>query len=184
MNSNKKIGAFVGKFYPPHIGHLSVIDNALKDLDMVYIIISKNEIREKEIQKTQHFNLLNTQLIKSWFELHYKGNDRVRVEIFDETGLKPYPQDVDIWSEKFKKQFPMVNVKIADAGYREFNEKYFPEYEFYEIDRDKIPVHSTMLRDNMLDNINYLIPEAKDYFIQQKNWKSLELFQFFVILYM
>ena len=29
----KRIGAFVGKFYPPHIGHLSVVDNALDSFD-------------------------------------------------------------------------------------------------------------------------------------------------------
>ena len=162
--NKKRIGAFVGKFYPPHIGHLSVIDNALKQLDEVYIVISKNELREKEIEQNQKFKPLDAKVIKQWFLMHYKDNKRVKVEIFDETGLKPYPNDVDIWSERFKKQFPFVNVKIADAGYRDMNMKYFPEYEFYEIDRDIIPIHSTMLRENINKYIDYLIPEAKDYF--------------------
>ena len=160
----KRIGAFVGKFYPPHIGHLSVVDKAIKDLDEVYIIISKNSIRDKEIENKQNFKPLSAEIIKNWFELHYKNENKVKVEIFDETGLKPYPQDVDVWAEKFKKQFPTINVKIADAGYKEFNEKYFPEYEFYEIDRDIIPIHSTMLRENMKNNLQYLIPEAREYF--------------------
>ena len=168
---NKKIGTFVGKFYPPHIGHLSVVDNALKDFDEIYIIISKNQIREDEIKNTQDFEQLDTELIKHWFELHYKDEPKVKVEIFDETGFKPYPQDQDKWTEKFKKQFPMVNYKIADAGYREFNEKYFPEYGFYEIDREKIPVHSTMLRKNMQENLQYLIPEAREYF--KENLKKI-----------
>ena len=37
----KRIGAFVGKFYPPHIGHLWVVDTLLEKLDEIYIIISK-----------------------------------------------------------------------------------------------------------------------------------------------
>ena len=160
----KKIGAFVGKFYPPHIGHLSVIDNAIKTFDEVYVIISKNKIRNNSIKVSQNFNELDANLIKKWFIKHYQNEPKVKVEIFDETDFKPYPEDRDKWAEKFKKQFPTINVKIADASYREFNEKYFPEYEFYEIDRDKIPVHSTMIRNNFADNIDYLIPEAKEYF--------------------
>ena len=167
---NKKIGAFVGKFYPPHIGHLSVIDKAVNDLDKVYVIISKNDIRNKELKETQNFDILSAELIKSWFEKHYQNNPKIVIDIFDETGLKPYPEDVDIWSEKFKKQFPEVNVKIADAGYKEFNQKYFPEYEFYEIDRDKIPVHATNFRQNPKEYLQYLMPEAQEYFKNNKNW--------------
>ena len=161
---NKKIGAFVGKFYPPHIGHLAVVENALKDLDEIYIIISKNDVRNNEIKNNQNFEILDAETIKKWFSKHYKNNPKVKIEIFDERGLKPYPQDTRIWSEKFKKQFPKVNVKIADSEYRDFNKKYFPEYEFYEIDRDKIPVHSTIIRTDIKNNLDYLIPEAKEYF--------------------
>ena len=130
----------------------------------VYIIISKNDERNNQIKNSQNFEVLNPELIKSWFEQHYQHNDKIVVKIFDETGLRPYPDDVDVWSAKFIKEFPEVNVKIADAGYRAMNDKYFPEYEFYEIDREKIPVHSTMLRNNMQDNLQYLIPEAVEYF--------------------
>ena len=161
---NKKIGAFVGKFYPPHVGHLSVVDNAVKDLDEIYIIISKNDIRNNDIMSKQKFEYLSAETIQDWFKKHYKNNPKVKVEIFDETGLKPYPKDVDKWSERFKKQFPNINVKIADSGYREFNQKYFPEYEFYEIDREIIPIHSTMIRNNIDDCLNYIIPEARGYF--------------------
>ena len=167
----QKIGAFVGKFYPPHIGHLSVVDKAVKELDKVYIIISKNDIRNEELKKEQNFEILSAELIKTWFEQHYKNNQKIVVDIFDETGLKPYPEDVDVWSEKFKKQFPEINVKIADAGYREFNKKYFPEYEFYEIDRDKLPIHSTNFRQNPKEYLQFLIPEARAYFAKENKLK-------------
>ena len=162
--SKKRIGAYVGKFYPPHVGHLSVIDEAIKEFDEVYVIISKNDIRNEKIKKEQGFELLSAELIKGWFEKHYQDEPKVKVEIFDESGFKPYPEDVDLWAEKFKKQFPSVNAKIADGDYREFNERYFPECEFYEIDREKVPVHSTMLRNDMENNLENLIPEAREYF--------------------
>lgn len=160
----KKIGAFVGKFYPPHIGHLSVIDDASKKLDEVWVVISKNDKTTDKITKKDNFKQIDTNLIKQWFCLHYKNNPKVKVAIFDETGLLPYPKDQDKWSEKFKKQFPFVNVKIGDESYRELNEKYFPECEFYPINRDIIPIHSTQIRQNLKQNIKYIIKEAQNYF--------------------
>ena len=159
-----KIGAFIGKFYPPHIGHLSVIDNILKELDEVYIIISYNKIRNNAIENNTGFKPLSPELIKSWFEKHYENNPKVKVGIFDEGDFKPYPEDRDKWAEKFKKEFPTVNVKVADEEYREFNEIYFPDYEFLAIDRDKINIHSTQIRANAKNNLDYLIPEAREYF--------------------
>lgn len=160
----KRIGAFVGKFYPPHIGHLSVIDKVIKELDEVYVIISKNDNRNIELIQKQDFEYLDANLIKKWFEEHYKSESKVKVRIFDESGLKPYPEDRDIWADKFKKEFPFINVKIADEGYRAYNEEYFPEYEFYPIERDIIPIHSTQIRGDIKANLHYIIPEAYEYF--------------------
>lgn len=157
-----KVGAFVGKFYPPHIGHLWVIDNLAPKLDKLYVIISKNDTRNKEISK--NFETLDAELIKKWFSQHYSNNKKIVVEIFDESNFKPFPEDLDKWSEKFKKQFPDVNIKIADESYRAFNQKYFSEYEFWPIDRDFIPIHSTQIRNDVLANLNYIIPEAREFF--------------------
>ena len=160
----KRIGAFVGKFYPPHIGHVWVVDNLVNSLDELYIIISKNDIRNKEIEKNTNFKILNAEIIKGWFVEHFKNNNKIKVEIFDETNLRPYPEDRDKWAEKFKKQFPQVNVKIADESYRDYNQIYFPEYEFLAIPRDVINIHSTMLRTDLNKHFDHLIEEAKPYF--------------------
>ena len=101
-----KIGAFIGKFYPPHIGHISAIEYSLKKCDLVYIIISKNEIRNTDIKNKDNFLRLDAEQIKEWFKLHYKNNPKIKVEVFDESNLRPYPLDRDKWAEKFKKEFP------------------------------------------------------------------------------
>ena len=160
----QRIGAYLGKFYPPHIGHLWAIDTFAKEFDELYIIISKNDIRNQEILKKDGFEILDANLIKKWFEEYYKNNPKIKVEIFDETLLKPYPDDQDKWADKFKKQFPNVNVKIADESYRAFNKKYFPTYEFFAIPRDVVNIHSTQIRKDIKNNMEYLIPTAKEYF--------------------
>ena len=163
-----KIGAFVGKFYPPHIGHLSAIDFACQKLDVVYVIISKNKNRDKQIKQNDNFDYIKASLIKKWLKKHYKDNKKIKVKIFDESGLLPYPNDQDKWAKRFKQKFPLINVKIADEGYREFNQKYFPSYDFFAIDREKIDIHSTYFRKNPQKYINFLIPEAQKYFLNKK----------------
>lgn len=160
----KRVGAFVGKFYPPHKGHIFAIDTALKDMDEVVIVISSNKIRDNQIKQEQRFNNLEPEHIKSWFEEHYKNNSAVSVQIFDESGLRPYPLDRDIWAQKFKEQFANVNIKIGDESYREYNEQYFSDYEFYAVDRDVVGVHSTDIRLNFEKYKDYLIDSAKSYF--------------------
>lgn len=167
-----RIGAFIGKFYPPHIGHLSVIDNILDEFDELFIIISYNKIRNESIEKISGFKNLSPELIKSWFEKHYENNKKIKVGIFDEGDFRPYPEDRDKWAEKFKKEFPTVNVKIADEEYREFNKIYFPDYEFFAIDRDKLNIHSTQIRADAKNNIEYLIPEARNYFNGEENGRK------------
>ena len=164
MNTNKKIGAYVGKFYPPHIGHLWVVDTLVDSLDKIYIIISKNDKRNNQIKLKDNFDILSAELIKSWFELHYKDNKKVKVAIFDETNFEPYPKDTDKWSLKFKKEFGDVNIKIADESYKDFNKKYFPEYEFLSIPRNVVDIHSTQIRLDTKNNLKYIIPEGRNYF--------------------
>ena len=160
----KRVGAFIGKFYPPHIGHLWVVDNLLDEFDEIYIIISENEKRNIQIKEETNFNIIDAKQIKNWFEEHYKNNSKVKVKIFNESNFKPYPQDRDKWAEKFKREFPEVNVKIADESYREYNKQYFPEYEFRSIPRNVVNIHSTQIRENIEENLNFIIPEARKYF--------------------
>ena len=159
-----KVGAYIGKFYPPHIGHLSVIDKVSEKLDELIIVISYNKFRNDLIERQTGFENLSPVLIKKWFEKHYENNPKIKVGIFDEGDFKPYPEDLDKWAEKFKKEFPTVNVKIADESYREFNRIYFPDYEFLAIDRDTLNVHSTQIRNDIKTNLDNLIPEARKYF--------------------
>lgn len=117
-----------------------------------------------EIKRVTGFEAIPPELIKGWFEKHYETNSRVKVAIFDESGYKPYPEDGDKWAVEFRKQFPTINSKIADESYREYNAKYFPDFEFVPIDRDAINIHSTMIRGNTREMLDKIIPEAREYF--------------------
>ena len=44
-----KKGCYVGKFLPPHIGHLSVIDKALKECERVLVVLAENPQHSKSL---------------------------------------------------------------------------------------------------------------------------------------
>ena len=47
--NKKNVGCFVGKFLPPHIGHLSVIDRMLKECKQVIVVLAEDPEKSKKI---------------------------------------------------------------------------------------------------------------------------------------
>lgn len=152
-----KKGCFVGKFLPPHIGHLSVIDKALGECESVIVVLAENPKRSKDLCKKAEFPYFSPQKRLKWMKEHYKNCKNIKFVFFDESGIEP--NDLETWSTKFKKQIKNIDAKYADESYRYLNEEYFPECVFVPIDRDKISIHGTDIRNNP-ENIKYMIPEG------------------------
>lgn len=159
-----KIGAFVGKFLPPHLGHVTQIEKCLNLVDELHVIVAEDPVRSAAICKSAGLEPIDGKLRVKWLNEHFKDNPKIKVYYFDESGLKAFPEGLKEWSERFKSQFKDINVKFADETYRELNEKYFPECEFIPFDRMVIPISATMIRNDIKSNINYIIEEGRDYF--------------------
>lgn len=159
--NQKKIGAFVGKFLPPHIGHLSVINKMLEECDKAVIVISDDENKSKKLCEETNFPHFDAKKRLKWFKKHYKNQKNAKFRIIDESKLKSKNFDGQEYAELFWKSVKeKVNVKYADESYRELNEKYFPKCKFVAIDREQIPIHASSIRSN-LDNLKYVIPEGQ-----------------------
>ena len=159
-NGEKRVGAFVGKFLPPHIGHLSVIDRALKECDEVVVVLSDNPEQSKKLCKEANFPYFNSKKRLNWIKEHYRGYDNIRYYIIDESKMKE-PFDMESYSKLFWNVVKEdVNVKYADESYRELNEKYFPKCTYVPVDRNQIPIHGTDIRKNP-ENIKYMVEEGK-----------------------
>lgn len=97
-----------------------------------------------------------------WFKKHYKNVKNIKFVYLDESGLKAFPEGLKEWSARFKAVVKdEITAKYADESYRELNEKYFPECEFVPIDRDKIAVHGTNIRESE-EFLKYVIPEGME----------------------
>ncbi len=156
----KKTGCFVGKFLPPHIGHLSVIDKVLQECDKAIIVLSEDPQKLREKCEKTSFPYFTPQQRLKWLEKHYENNKNIKFVYLDESGLKSFPEGLEEWSKIFRDVVKeKIDAKYADETYRNLNEKYFPECEFVAIDRDIIAVHGTDIRTNP-DYLKYVIPEG------------------------
>lgn len=159
-----KVGAFVGKFLPPHLGHVTQIEKCLSLVDELHVIVAEDPSRSAAICESAGLEPIDGKLRVEWLREHFKNNPKIKIFYFDESGLKAFPEGLKEWSERFKNQFKGINVKFADETYRELNEKYFPECEFIPFDRMVIPISATMIRSDIKSNINYIIEEGREYF--------------------
>jgi len=155
----KRVGAFVGKFLPPHIGHLSVIDKALKECDEVVVVLSDNPEKSKELCAEAKFPYFSSKKRLNWIKKHYRARKNMKFYILDESKMEEYNSQNYaelFWSEVKEK----VNVKYGEELYRKLNEESFSQCEFVAIDRNKVKISGTAIRKND-ENIKYMIEEGK-----------------------
>ena len=165
MKTKKKIGAFVGKFVPPHSGHIACIDKAAEYCDKLYVVLTNNTRNVKKLCDLANIPYLHPKMRINWLKEHYKNNKKVKVIFMNENKLKAFPAGQQEWSKAFKKLTKhKVNVKFADETYRGLNETYFPECEFVCFDRDPNGISATKIRGNPKKYFDFIIDEAKPFF--------------------
>lgn len=162
---DKKIGMFIGKFLPPHIGHTYQIEKCLKQVDELYVIVADSEERTKEICEQAKISPISTALRQNWLKEHFKNNDKIKFFTLNQGMLEAYPENIDNWKNKLNLLTGgKAKIWFVDKNFLEISKKVFPEYEFIGFDRTNINVSATMVREDFKKNFDYIIPEAKDYF--------------------
>lgn len=161
----KRIGAFAGKFLPPHMGHVSEIASCAELVDELWVVVADKTTNSKKLCKEAGLPWISPKLRVKWMKQYFKGNKKIKVKYMCEDGLQSFPNGLEEWSKRFKKITKhKVNVKFADETYRELNEKYFPECEFVCFDRKKINISATMIRNDPKKYFEYIINPAKPFF--------------------
>ncbi len=161
----EKIGAFPGKFLPPHTGHINTILECAKKCDKLLVVVADSEKNSRALCKKANLPYIPVKLRIKWLKSHFKQNKNIKIIYMNEDKLGAFPAPMDVWSNAFKKTTKhKVNMKFADETYRPLNEQYFPECEFVCFDRKIINISATMIRDNPEQYFDYIIEEAKPYF--------------------
>lgn len=163
--SQKTIGAFPGKFLPPHLGHVSMIKECAKKCDKLLVVVADNTTNSRQLCEKAGIPFIPAKLRVKWLKAHFKNDKNIKVIFMNEDKLSAFPAPMEEWSNAFKKLTKnKVTHKFADESYRELNEKHFPECKFVPFDRTSINVSGTKIRNNPKKYFDFIIAEAQNWF--------------------
>ena len=156
-------GLVLGKFYPFHLGHKHLIDTAIKNCDIVYVLVCSLSTET-----------INGAFRHEWIKETYKTNPNVKVVHIDQD-LPQYPSECeseeefyDIWCEVVYDNVEILDVVFTSEDYGDV----FAEYlgiDHFLVDKDRVtvPVSGTMIREDLFNNWDYLPEISKTYFTKR-----------------
>lgn len=138
-----EIGVVIGKFYPLHKGHQSLIETAIENSERLYILIC-----------TKYNEVPNPSIRLKWLkELYNHPNIIIKeiVDIYDQN-------DSELWAELTKKTigcFPDVVFTSENYGH-EYSKYLNCVHKLVDLDRINIPISGTLIRNDPYKYWDYL----------------------------
>lgn len=160
MEQTKKYkkGFTLGKFLPPHKGHLHLIQSALEQVEELTILVCT-------IKKEPIPGILRYQWIKELCPLAKV------VHVTDE--VPSYPHESvdfwDIWLPLLKREIdPETEVFFSSEVYGfEVAEKLGIQHELIDKERVSVPISATEIRNNPFENWDYIPDNVKPFFVKR-----------------
>lgn len=152
------------KAYPPHLGHLYLIDTAIENSEHTHVVISHN--KSQTIPGDLRFNCLK--------EI-YKDNKNVTVYNFDDTGLPQHDYECESLDEFYSHWIPKIYELIDELDVVFTSEDYgddFAKYlgvEHFLVDKDRLtyPVSGTAVRTDPFDKWDYIPKQIRPFFVKR-----------------
>jgi len=170
-----KVGLFVGKFLPPHIGHKWAILEAKKLCEkLVVLVCYEPNITELEC-RLAGFPLLTLKQKYDWWKTEFEGETGIEIKMLDETGMPLFPNGWAVWASAVQKVVgePIDVIFGSEERYIEGYKTYFPDtkYIMQDCQRTNNKISSTMIRGDLEKYIDFIIPSAKPFFqkVLEKN---------------
>lgn len=170
-----KVGIFFGEFAPLHIGHLSVIHQALMENDCVVLVVSGSH-RENDRGMS-----IDLPLDRRFRYLREAFNDEptLRVVMINEDGIPDYPNGWDAWVTEFRKQVLSVladdieqshrfTIYIGENEYDKELQSRLPScYHMRWVERKTLPISATQIRQNAMKYWSYIVPQFRRHFVKK-----------------
>lgn len=161
---NKKYGMFIGKFLPPHIGHVDKILECAKLCDYLFVVVADSVTRSKKLCTESQIPFIHPKTRLKWLKEIFKDNKKIKVKFLNQGMLEAYPENIVNWKKKLLKAVNFKNCTwFVDEKFLEISKKTFPEISFVGFDRTKIDISSSQIRKNPKLYKKYLINSAKQF---------------------
>ena len=164
MEKRFKKGLVLGKFMPPHNGHLFLINSALEQCEEVVLMVCS--LKSEPINGILRYN---------WLKMIYEGQENLKIfHIAEELPQKPEEcESTDVfynqyWVPVVYKTAPDIDVVFTSETYGdEFAQYLDVEHVLVDIARETYPVSGTKVRNNPLDFWNYIPDIVKEYYTKR-----------------
>lgn len=155
-----KHGLVIGKFLPLHNGHEALIKFAKSNCDELIVLLGVTQGES-----------IPGHLRYKWLWETFRSDPGIRIEYTDDP-LPDAPvssRDVSkTWADYLSKRFPETRIIFSSEQYGEYLAEYMGiEHRFFDIERIKIPVSGTIIRENPYAHWHYLSSSAKAHFVKK-----------------
>jgi HTH-type transcriptional repressor of NAD biosynthesis genes len=153
-------GLVIGKFMPPHLGHLRLIDFAAQHSDQLLVAVCS---RPKEpISGSLRFRWMKGILGS------YKNIKAVQIEADLPQDKEPSRAASKIWSRYLLKRFGRINTIFSSEAYGDYLAEYMQaDHQLYDIKRKKEKISATQIRKDPLKYWNYIPQIVRPYFVKK-----------------
>ena len=184
-----KIGVFIGKFLPLHMGHINAIIKASIMCDKLYVVVSQNSNFMKKRCEDWDIPYMPLELVTMWMNKELElFKDHITVVSVDETNVLEFPDGWVEWSKLAREALILGGVRQggwadfatnpveidycfgSETGYEENMRKYFNsniEYKMIDLDRIQVPISATELVKNIYENWQYIPSSVRPHFVKK-----------------
>lgn len=161
-------GLFVGKFLPPHLGHLDAIKKAKQNCTHLIIIVCFEPLRTQRLCDEMGVEFISLEQRAKWIK-DAINDPEVEFLTLDETGITSWPEGWEEWSKRVKKVLGNRKIDCIFGNERKYVEgykKWFKESEYIMLDPDRktVKISASQIRKNLKKYFDYLIEPAQPFF--------------------
>lgn len=170
-------GLIFGKFAPLTLGHLELIDQALRHCDKLYLFLSFDQ---KFVDTQPEWIRPKLSLVNRLRDLKDVVRDateelreRIVVNYVDESNIPGYPEGAKAYEGIIRAALPdgvvLHKAFSSEKDYDAYFSEHFPECEHVVIDADRtsVPISATKIRGDVFNNFEMLAPPAKKRFVKK-----------------
>lgn len=160
LQQKYKRGLVIGKFLPPHKGHVALIEFAAAQCEQLEVMVCS--LPSEPIPG--HLRL-------QWMKRIFSGSPHIRFRHITEE----LPQDKEpsrnaskVWSEYLTQHFGRFDVIFSSEKYGDFMAEYLPAVHVpFDYLRQKFPISGTNIRKHPARHWDFIPDEVKPYFVKK-----------------
>lgn len=170
-------GLIFGKFAPLTLGHIELINQALRQCDHLYLFLSFDQKFLNSQPEWLQAKLGLVDRLRDLKDVVSNAPEHVRssitVSYVDESNIPDYPEGAKAYEGLIRAGLPegvvLHKAFSSEREYTAYFSEHFPECEHVVIDPDRseVPISATKIRGNVYSNFNMLAPPAKKRFVKK-----------------